>query len=624
MCGICGIIFHRSAKSGEHLIQKMNSAMVHRGPDGGGTFHDDGGVYLGHRRLSIIDHVGGAQPMKDEAGRYTVVFNGEIYNYQRIRQEMQEESPCKFLTNSDTEVLLSAYSRYGSECLSKFIGMFAFAIHDSRDGSLFIARDRLGIKPFYYVEKSDYFIFASEIKALFASGLVRPEVNLAALDYYLTLGYVPGQQTMFRGINKLLPGHYGIFKNGQFSEHRYWNISSSQTFTRSYREAQEDLGALLEDSIRLRLISDVPVGVFLSGGVDSSAVVATIVKKIGRNISTFSVGYSDDPTLSELSTAKAVAERFSTDHHEYILEHSDFFASIDDLLTYSEEPIVEAAAIALYQLSKVAQKHATVLLSGEGADEIFAGYPLYLISKKIETLRAGFPSWLTQKAAQFAAGHNEKFAKYCDWLSMSPAHRYKGISQDVTISIKTRMYTPELLATVGEVDQSFYSLFTALENGSDLKRMQYVDVNTWLPDDLLLKADKMTMAASIELRVPFLDHRLVEFGLSIPDSYKIVSGNAKYILKDYMRKYLPDHMIFQKKKGFPVPIARWFKGDLYNSISEILLDKKTSERGYISPAYVQRILKLHSKGKADMSRRLLSLLVLELWHRKYIDSTKVY
>jgi len=595
----------------------MTSAMAHRGPNGDGFFDSGDGVYLGHRRLSIIDLEGGGQPMKDATGRYTVVFNGEIYNYQRIKKEMP--SPFPFRTNSDTEVLLQAYSLYGNECLAKFIGMFAFAIHDYENDSLVIARDRLGIKPLYYIETEDFFIFASEITALLATDLVRAEVNLSALDYYLTLGYVPGQQTMFAGIKKLLPGHCGILKNGNFSSHKYWDIPPSPVCSLSYQEAQEELSRLLEDSVRLRLISDVPVGVFLSGGVDSSALVATIVEQLGRQISTFSVGYADDPALSELSAAKAVASRFSTDHHEYILQHADFFVATDDLLTYCEEPLVEAAAVALLQLSRVAKQHATVLLSGEGADEVFAGYPLYLLSGKVDLMRRLIPSCLSQQIAHVASRRREKIAKYCDWLSSPLAHRYKGISQDVTDSIKRVMYTPDLFSTVGKVDKTFHSLFSALKNGTNLQRMQYADIHSWLPDDLLLKADKMTMAASIELRVPFLDHRLVEFGLSIPDSYKIVSGQGKYILKDFMRRYLPDSMIFQKKKGFPVPIARWFRGGLRNSVREILLDKKTTDRRYIHPAYVKRILELHETGKVDMSRRILSLLVLELWHRKFID-----
>jgi asparagine synthase (glutamine-hydrolysing) len=595
----------------------MAQAIAHRGPDATGFYEGDG-VYFAHKRLSIIDLASGSQPMWTRDGTRVVVFNGEIFNFQAIREELAALG-CTFETSSDTEVLLAAYSIWGERCLDKFIGFFAFAIHDRAQKLVFLARDRLGIKPLYYWQTAGRLVFASEVKALLASGLAGgTSVEPEAIDSYVTLGYVPGPQTLFEGVRKLEPGHYAVWRDGSLEIRPYWSLQGLKPFTGSFEEASERFRELLTDSVRLRLISDVPVGVFLSGGLDSASIVATICGELNRGISTYSVGYSDHPEISELANARLIARRYGTEHHELVLTHGDFFDALDKLLHFVEEPLVEPAAIALLQLSAFARRHVTVLLSGEGGDEVLAGYPLYQIMPRTERLRSGLPRAVLSLAQR--AARTEKQKKYLDWLAMPLAEKYMGISCDVTPNVKRGMYHAEFARRhAGRIEQRYRRLFEECDGGTDLRRMQYVDIKTWLPDDLLLKADKMTMAASVELRVPFLDHRLVELGYSLPDDFKIRDGERKYLLKKLMEPKLPAEIVYQKKKGFPVPVAAWFRGVLYDRVAEVLLDPHSLARGYFNPEYVRRVLQRHRSGAEDLSRRIMTLLVLELWHRKHID-----
>jgi asparagine synthase (glutamine-hydrolysing) len=618
MCGITGFVLNNHVDfDAKETLLKMADLMKHRGPDESGYYEGDK-VYLAHRRLSIIDLKSGQQPMFAANNKLVIVYNGEIYNFREIRKEL-EGLKYHFETNSDTEVLLKAYEEWEEKCLLKFIGMFAFAIYDERKDLVFLARDRLGIKPFYYAHNNKAFVFASEIKPLLLSKLVEVGVDQACIDHFITLGYVPGNKTMFKGIEKLKPGHYAKLKNGKISIKRYWSLGNVPSFSGNFEEACEMLVDLLRDSISLRLISDVPVGVFLSGGLDSASVVATICEKIGRSINTFSIGYEDFPEVSELDNARIIAQKYNTIHHERILRHRDFFESMDHFLNYTEEPLVESAAIALMQLSKFAREHATVLLSGEGADEVFAGYPIYQLMPITDKLRHIFPRPVVSALRLIARA--EKHLKYLDWIGTPLGNKYKGVSNDVTPSIKNKLYQKDFLRCYGgETENLFQNVFGEITQSTNLQRMQYVDLKTWLPDDLLLKADKMTMAVSIELRVPFLDHRMVEFGYSLPDKFKINKNQRKYLLKKVMENMLPHKIIFQKKKGFPVPISQWFRQDLHSKIKEILLDCRSIQRGYFKPAYIEGILDKHKSGKEDMSRRIFSLLVLELWHQKFIDS----
>jgi asparagine synthase (glutamine-hydrolysing) len=620
MCGIAGIVTRAPGRVDASLIEAMTRAMIHRGPDAEGYFVADH-VALGHRRLKIIDLEGGKQPMFNEDGSVVVVFNGEIFNFVEVKAELELKGH-RFQTHSDTEVIVHAYEEYGELCPTHFRGMFAFAVYDIARDRLLLARDRLGIKPLYYHFDGERLLFASEIKPILGALGGRPAVDSGLIDFYVSLGYVPGERTLFRGILRLLPGHTLLREHGRHSVRRYWDISAMPMLDISFRDAEERLEHLLLESVKLRLMSDVPLGAFLSGGLDSSAIVACMTRYMSEPVKTFSVGYADDPASSELEYARIVAKAFNTEHHEYILNSGDFFDSLDLLLEHMEEPVVESAAVALYQLSKLAREHVTVILSGEGGDEILAGYPLYNKMPKIDRLYAfarfmpvALHSWIGRQAIR-----SEKIKKYWDWIGTPLAQRYRGISSNVTDSLRTKMYRPDFLAQVDHtVGDYFEKLFGTIEQGTNLRRMTYVDLRTWLPDDLLIKADKMTMACSLELRVPMLDHRLLEFATALPDHFRRNGNEGKYLLKKLMERYLPREIIYRQKKGFPVPIAVWFRGPLFERVRDILLDARTLSRGYFLPDYIRNVLERHRSGAEDLSRRIFSLLTLELWHRKYVD-----
>jgi asparagine synthase (glutamine-hydrolysing) len=605
----------------QKTLEAMTVQMAHRGPDDAGLFLD-GCVGLGHRRLSIIDLQTGHQPMFNEDRTVVVIFNGEIYNFAQVKANLEKKGHV-FATHSDTEVIVHAYEEKGSECVNLFRGMFAFILYDSKKGKLLLARDRVGIKPLYYYMSRDALVFASEIKAILKSGYYTAAPSASAIDFYMTLGYVPGANTAFEGIMKLLPGNLAIYENGNFQTRRYWDIEVYGGSAISFREAQIEFHELFKETVELHLMSDVSLGVFLSGGLDSSSVVAYMKKHLNRDVKTFSVGYGDDSTSSELGFARIVADHFETQHFEHVLTAEDFFNSIDLFLDHVEEPIVESAGIALFRLAQRARSEGViVLLSGEGADEILAGYPLYKIMSKVDSIKA-FTDCLPRRLVHMLLGirfKGEKRLKYEDWLAESLEERYRTISCDVTSSIKQQMYRPEYLDMVRDgVSNVFEGLLRAIEKGSILQKMLYVDMKTWLPDDLLLKADKMTMAASTELRVPFLDHKMIEFASSLPDKYKLRRNCGKYLLREITAGILPQQIIHRKKMGFPVPIAKWFGGPIYNKCREILLDKRTQSRGYFNDNYLSGILDRHAGGGEDLSRRIFSLLTLELWHRKYID-----
>ena len=620
MCGIAGIVLGTQGAADRALIESMTRAMTHRGPDAEGYFVR-GHVALGHRRLKIIDLEGGKQPLFNEDQSVVVVFNGEIFNFQQVKADLEAKGH-QFRTHSDTEVIVHAYEEYGDACPTHFRGMFAFAVYDLARDRLLLARDRLGIKPLYYHVDGERLLFASEVKPILRALQGRPSVDAGLIDFYVSLGYVPGERTLFEGICRLLPGHTLTRERGRHTVRCYWDISGVPPLDISFDEAKERLEQLLLESVRLRLMSDVPLGAFLSGGLDSSTVVACMSRMMSEPVKTFSVGYRDDPESSELEYARVVAKAFGTEHREFVLESGDFFDSLELLLEHSEEPIVESAAVALYQLSKLAREHVTVILSGEGGDEILAGYPLYQIMPKVDRVRAVtglMPRTLRDWIGEHAIG-SEKAMKYWDWIGTPLRRRYWGISNDVTASLKARMYGTEFRAHSGSaVGDYFEKLFGALAEGSDLRRMSYVDLKTWLPDDLLLKADKMTMACSLELRVPMLDHHLLEFATALPDHLRLNGVEGKYLLKKVMERQLPREIIYRKKKGFPVPIAVWFRGPLYQRVRDILLDARTRSRGYFRPEYIQGVLERHRAGAEDLSRRIFSLLALELWHRKYID-----
>lgn len=619
MCGIAGIYNKDDTPADRGMLERMTRSMVHRGPDADGHFLD-GPVGLGHRRLRIIDLEGGRQPLFNEDGSVVVSFNGEIYNYRDLHTELAA-SGHTFSTHSDTEVIVHAFEQYGVSCPERLRGMFAFAVYDRKSRRLLLARDRVGIKPLYYWEDDQRFLFASEVKAILSALDSRPGVNTSVLDFYVSLGYVPGEETLFHGIRKLAPGHTLLLAGGKAEIRRYWDLGDSAPQEIGFPEASARLEELLRECVASHLMSDVPLGAFLSGGVDSSAVVALMSSMSSEPVKTFCVGYEDDPSSSELSWARRVADRFNTRHHEFILKPLDFFESMDLLLEHAEEPVVESAAVALYRLSLLAKEHVTVILSGEGGDEALAGYPLHRLMQWVDrvhgVLRFAPPALLDTLTP--LAARTEKSLKYWDWARVPLRQRYAGISNDVTSSIKARMYSGDWSEASRRTQAGFTAMFDALPASTPLRRMAVADIRTWLPDDLLLKADKMTMAASLELRVPFLDHVLLEYCTSLPDDYRLHRGQGKYILKKVMEKYLPPEIIYRRKRGFPVPIAAWFRGPLHERTREILLDSSSVSRGYFRRDYVEAVLARHRDGREDLSRRIFSLLNLELWHQKYVD-----
>jgi len=621
MCGIFGIyFFDRDRPVNKQMVEDATNTMIHRGPDDYGFFID-GNVGLGHRRLSIIDLDTGHQPMFNEDESIAIIHNGEIYNYLELRKILSNKGHT-FKTKSDTETIIHAYEEWGESCVEHFRGMFAFGIWDKNKRMLFLARDRIGIKPLYYFISDQFFLFASEIKAILKTGFVEKTVNFSALDSYFTLGYVPGPECLFRNIYKLLPGHTLTIKEGQTSIKKYWDFPRGEIASKPFKQCQEELLKLFTECVNMRLMSDVPLGVFLSGGLDSSAVLAVMHQMVNDPIKTFSIGYKDAEDVNELKFAQSIADEFKTEHYEFILEPENFLNSIHTLLNHMEEPIVEPAAIALYHIAKMCKPRATVVLSGEGGDEGFAGYNLYSLMSRIENIKRKLPgsSMLLSYMNLAKIFKGEKYRKYADWLFLPLKNVYRGTSADLTESFKSSFYTEDFFKERGDyLATIFEDHFRQAESLDTLSKLLYVDAKTWLVDDLLLKADNMTMAASVELRVPFLDHILIEFAAGLPIEFKVNNGQGKYILKKSMEDLLPHEIIYRKKMGFPVPVNQWFGKELNEKAIDILLSKKSTQRGYIRPPYVKKILDQQKEGKGDHGLRIFSLLNLELWHRKYID-----
>ena len=621
MCGICGIINYKSFKpiDPEQLVD-MYSVIRHRGPDGEG-YYVDGHLGLGHCRLSILDTSNrGRQPMVSEDGSLIISFNGEIYNYIELRDKLMSEGYI-FKTGTDTEVIIQMYRKHKERCLEYFVGMYAFALWDSHEKKLFLARDRLGVKPFYYLETKSGVIFASEIKAILEVADEKPVVNLHALDCYMTFGYTPGEQTIFEGVKKLLPGYYMTLSNGVLQTRQYWNMVLSEAEDRGEDYYVEALRQHLLDASRLRLRSDVPLGVFLSGGIDSSAVVALLARDLHEPIKTFSVAYDKGNDFDETRYARMIATQFKTDHHEFYVDPREFQEFIPKFVWFMDEPVTEAAAISLFFISKLAKEFVTVVLSGEGADEMFAGYPIYFYMQMLELYRVVPESVrdniLNPILSKFGGDKLRKYVR----LSCAPLDkRYLGVSL-YDISGKEGLYTEEFRRTLDgyngvDVIRPYYEESRDMDV---LNRMLYLDTKAWLPDDILIKADRMSMASSLELRSPFLDTRIAEFAATLPVKYKIRGRTTKYILKKAMEGILPNEVIYRAKKGFPTPLQIMFQHELKDYAQQLLTDARTVARGYFKHRQVSKILDEHSRGINDHHKLIWQMIVLEEWHRCFVD-----
>lgn len=605
------------APADELQIAHMCQTLRHRGPDDGGV-HCDGPVGLGHRRLSIIDlSERGRQPLSTPDGRYVITYNGEVYNYLELRNDLQQHGYV-FRTDTDTEVVLALYATMGAKALDRLNGMFAFAIWDAQERKLFLARDRVGIKPLYYATTKQGLVFASEAKALFADPQVQTSVSMSAVRTYMNFGYVPGEATAFDGIRKLLPGHLMEVTANGFTQARYWDVSYKPDTGRSAEQTATQLRELLLDAIRLQLRSDVPLGVFLSGGLDSSAMVALLSESGVPGIKTFSVAYDDGPQYDETPYARLVSRRFDTEHHVLRVDAAEFADFIPDYVWHMDEPVTEAAGISLYFVARLLRQHVVVALSGEGSDELFGGYQIYRYMARLEKYRRLPPVLRRAIEPIVAATGLEKLQRYVRLARLPLEARYRGVSLPDRLAAE-KVYTRDFAAV--EPDEAILAECYGRSAGwDDLSRMLYADGKTWLVDDLLVKADKMTMANSVELRVPFLDHRVIEFAATIPSRLKIKGGEVKWILKEAMRGRLPAEILSRRKMGFPTPLARMFRRDLAGYLRDVLLEQRCVSRGYFDRTAVERLIGEHASGQKDHHKLLWQLLVLEEWHRRFATS----
>ena len=631
MCGITGVYaFNLVGQVSMVNVANATMALERRGPDVQDIYHDQT-VALGHRRLSIIDtSAEGNQPMFDRSGRYCIIFNGEIYNYRSLRGELEAKG-VSFHSKTDTEVLLNLYLLEGKECLHKLNGFFAFAIYDRQEGALFIARDRLGIKPLYYMWDEDRLLFASEMKSILQYGIEKT-IDYSALYTYLQLSYIPAPATIFKKVKKLLPGHCIEIKQGQVRLEKYYKVpyDRNRPTTDSYETQQKRLEELLERSVQRRLVADVPLGSFLSGGIDSS-VIATLAKRHKPDLHTFSIGYQDEKFFDETVYARKVAQKIGSEHTVFSLTNRDLYEKVNQVLDYIDEPFADSSAIAVYILSQQTRQHATVALSGDGADELFSGYNKHAAFLKIiqggsaaNAIKHLGPLWSVLPKSRNNALTN----------TFRQLHRF---SRGMQLSSKERYWQWAGYATGKEVDkllsdQSLQMLdrqeYETLKNEwllhipaqESINDLLYTDVHLVLTDDMLTKVDRMSMANSLEVRVPFLDHELAEFAFQLPIASKITSKIRKRILQDTFRNILPTELYNRPKKGFEVPLLKWFRREMHSLITDDLLsDSFVEQQGVFNVQEIRRLKRqLFSRNPGDVHARIWMLIVFQWWWKKYL------
>ena len=633
MCGIAGIVAPAGlAPDDRARAIAMRDVMDYRGPDGAGL-HGDGQALLAHRRLSIVDLAGGHQPLSNETGDVWITYNGEIYNHADVRTHL-EAAGHAYRTRSDTETIVHAYEQWGDDCVHRFRGMFAFGIWDARTRRLLLVRDRLGVKPLYWTVAGDRLLFASEIKAILKSGLVAARPNHAVFSEVLATRGTAGPATMFEGIYKLLPGHRLVFENGRVQTERYWELPLDGPDPELERAGDAELidrfHALLQESVRLRLMSDVPLGMFLSGGIDSSAIAALMACEIDRPVDTFSVAFADH-RFSELEYARAVARAIGANAHEVVIDDTDFFAALPRLVWHEDEPIAHPSSVPLHFVSMLARQHVTVVLTGEGSDELLAGYGKY--PRAVLNWRAGsvyesiVPAPFREAIAASIVPHLPgRAGRYARRSFLAMPRNVSAMFLDNFAGMPVRQQR-ELMsdAALGSSDPYASSLAYFQEvNGSSgiLGRLLHTDIKTYLVE-LLMKQDQMSMSASIESRVPFLDHVLVEFAARLPDRLKLRGFTTKRILREAIRGLLPDEILTRPKMGFPVPFGHWTRERWQPVVCDVLLDRRARERGLMNATAVERLLEAHRKGTANGGDAIWALVNLELWFRTFIDGEGV-
>jgi asparagine synthase (glutamine-hydrolysing) len=623
-------MFSNEAAVSSALVKAMADTIQHRGPDDEG-YYVAGNVGLGFRRLAIIDLKTGHQPLSNEDGSIWIVFNGEIYNYQELRALLVSKGHI-FKTQTDTEVIVHLYEELGPRCVEKLRGMFAFAIWDGNARALLLARDRVGIKPLYYCLTSSSLVFGSEIKAILADPSIHPELAPEFIDRFLTFLYMPGEETLLKGIQKLAPGHYLLVKDGKPVIGQYWDLRFTEPAQNNgLKKAQDELMSLLSKTLELHMIADVPVGVLLSGGVDSTAVLSLAVHRTDKKISSFTVGFSGGEVADERPYAKLAAKRFDTQHYDLTITAKDFADFMPRYVWHMEEPVCEPPAIAMYYVSKLARKYVKVLLSGEGGDEAFAGYSNYRNLVWLERAKRGGSSLSGMLARGLSLAdslfHLPRLGKYAPLMNdRFPDYYYSCTSNPYRFTGDRlgQLYSADFAPAVNR-EQSLEPvrrLQAHVRDHNTLDAMLYIDTKTWLPDELLIKADKMTMANSVELRVPFLDHKVLEFAASLPSSFKLRDFTTKYILKKTLAHKIPKEIRNRKKTGFPVPYESWLRKELKDLVWDVLMDRKTINRGYFRKEAVEGLLRANSDG-ANYSKEVFSLLNLELWQRTFLEREQV-
>jgi asparagine synthase (glutamine-hydrolysing) len=624
MCGICGIFDFKGAPVERELLERMNDQIRHRGPDGDGFFVC-GPVGLANRRLSIIDLAGGGQPQSNEDNSIQVVFNGEIYNFIELREELIKKGHL-FKTRSDTEVIVHGYEEWGVDCTNRFNGIFAFAVWDSNRRRLLLARDHLGVKPLYYARVGNRLIFGSEIKALLAEKACPREVDLEALSQLFTLRYVPSPKTLFRGIEKLPPAHRMIVDSAGTKVERYWLKQPEIRTSINEGALTEEYQALVEDAVRLQMRSDVPVGLFLSSGIDSGALLAIMSKLTNQAVQTFTIGFENGEKTNETDDARALAKMFGADHNELVLGHQDYEKYFERYLRDIEEPVGNETAAAFYFVSKITSQKVKVALTGQGADEPWAGYDRYL-GVKLSQYYSRLPQFLTKGVLSKVGEHFIKHEK--GKRALTSLHEKDILSRLVNVysffspHMKGRLFKPwvkEHVSSNGvEAKRALRGLQAEVQDLDPVTQILYMDTRTNLPDDLLMVGDKTSMANSLEARVPFLDYRLVEFIETLPPNLKLKGFKGKYLHKKAVEKWLPKEIIHRKKKGFANPIDLWLRTSMRGFIGQRLLRDDAAVNHYFDQSFIRELVEKHEGGQAEYLRQIYLLLSFELWHQEFIS-----
>ena len=627
MCGIVGFVSKISSSMDRSILERMNAAIAHRGPDDDGFYVNDG-VALGMRRLAIIDLASGQQPIHNSDKTKWIVFNGEIYNYQDLRKDLEKRGH-RFYTNSDTEAIVHLYDEYGADCLGHLRGMFALAIWDTGDKSLFLARDRVGKKPILYSHQDNGdLIFGSEFQALLQHPDISREVDLEAIDSYLSYLCIPAPQTAFKQIRKLEPGHWLRWKNGEIETKRYWQPDFSNKIKIFEEDAIEETTRILRESTKLRMISEVPLGAFLSGGVDSSTIVALMAQESSQPVKTFSIGF-EEQDFSELKYAKRVAEYVGAEYNEFVVR-PNAMEVIPTLVEHYGEPYADSSAIPTYYVSKETRKHVTVALNGDGGDESFAGYERYAAMQMAEAynrMPKALRKFFIENPVNLLPTSELKRSRFRDAkrflqaATLPKTERYFRWNSTFSREMKSDLYTDDFAASVSahNASENMDRWFGKANGSGILDAALLTDQMTYLPNDLLVKVDIASMANSLEARSPFLDHKLIEFAASLPEDLKMRRFQTKSLLKKVAARLVPKEVVYRRKMGFGVPIGKWFRGDMKDFVRSVLLSDRSLKRGIVKPEMLEKYVNEHTNAERDHSFQLWTLLMLELWFQRFID-----